>query len=77
VRRFRDHYGLKNGDRVLDVAAPRAFTLHDFKELLPGLNVTGLDISQYAIDNALESVKPHLQVGNARQLPYPDAPSTW
>jgi SAM-dependent methyltransferase len=72
VRRFRDHYGLKNGDRLLDVGCAKGFMLHDCKELLPGLNVTGLDISQYAIDNAIETVKPHLQVGNAKQLPYPD-----
>src|SRR5688500_5032017 len=40
VRRFRDHYGLKNGDRVLDVGCAKGFMLHDFKELLPGLNVS-------------------------------------
>jgi SAM-dependent methyltransferase len=72
VRRFRDHYGLRGGDSVLDVGCAKGFMLHDFKELLPGLTVAGLDISQYAIDNAQESVKPFLRVGNARELPYDD-----
>jgi SAM-dependent methyltransferase len=72
VRRFRDHYGLKNGDAVLDVGCAKGFMLHDFKELLPGLRVSGLDISKYAIDNAIETVKPNLRVGNAKELPYPD-----
>ena len=72
VRRFRDHYGLKDGDSVLDVGCAKGFMLHDFKEMLPGLSVAGLDVSEYAIENAMESVKPYLRVGNAKQLPYPD-----
>ena len=70
VRRFRDHYGLKPGDRVLDVGCAKGFMLHDFKELIPGLNVAGIDISEYAIAQANEEVKPFLGVGNAKELPY-------
>src|ERR1700753_1276314 len=58
VHRFRDHYRLKNGDSWLDVGCGKGFMLHDFKELLPGLDIAGIDISSYAIDNAKETVKP-------------------
>jgi ubiquinone/menaquinone biosynthesis C-methylase UbiE len=72
VRRFRDHYGLKPGDRVLDLGCAKGFMLHDLKELIPGLTVAGLDISEYAIANAKEEVKQYLRVGNAKELPYDD-----
>jgi ubiquinone/menaquinone biosynthesis C-methylase UbiE len=46
--------------------------LHDFKELMPSLTVAGIDISAYAIEHAIETVKPFLWVGNAKELPYGD-----
>ena len=32
----------------------------------------GIDVSDYAIENAVEDVKPSVQVGDARQLPFED-----
>ena len=43
-----------------------------FAESIPGLNIGGLDVSQYAINNAIEDAKPFLQVGNAQSLPWAD-----
>jgi ubiquinone/menaquinone biosynthesis C-methylase UbiE len=65
-------YGIKPGMRVLDVGSGKGFILHDFKEALPGLDVAGLDVSEYAIEHTMESVKPFCQVGTAAKLPYPD-----
>jgi SAM-dependent methyltransferase len=72
VRRLREHYDLAGDARILDVGCGKGFMLHDFKELLPGATIAGLDISQYAYDCALPSVKPLLRVGCASKLPYPD-----
>jgi len=72
VKRFRDYYGLADHDRVLDVGCAKGFLLHDFKELMPNLIISGIDISEYAIRHALETVKPFLSVGNAKELPYED-----
>lgn len=66
------HYGLKSGNRVLDIGCGKGFLLHDLIEALPGLEVTGLDVSSYAIEHSMPSVRSHLQVGNATALPYPD-----
>jgi ubiquinone/menaquinone biosynthesis C-methylase UbiE len=72
VKRFRDHYKLADDAGVLDVGCAKGFMLHDFKQLIPGLNIAGIDISQYGIDHAIETVKPYLRVGNAKELPYED-----
>lgn len=67
-----DHYGLKAGQRVLDVGCGKGFLLYDLTQAVPGLEVAGLDISQYAIDNAKEEVKPFLRQGEANKLPFAD-----
>ena len=72
VRRFAEYYHLSEDASVLDVGCGKGFMLHDFKELLPKLTIAGIDISQYAYDNALETVKPVLRVGDAKELPFPD-----
>lgn len=72
VRRFRDYYQLDGHANVLDVGCAKGYMLHDFKELMPDMTVAGIDISEYAIEHAMETVKPFLRVSNARELPYED-----
>lgn len=67
-----EHYGLKPGDRVLDVGCGKAFLIHDMKQALPGLDIVGVDISEYGLEHAKEEVKPYLQVANATSLPFED-----
>lgn len=67
-----DHYGLKSGDKVLDIGCGKAFILYEIMKEVPGIEVHGIDISQYGIDNAPEEVRPHLIHGTAAKLPYPD-----
>lgn len=67
-----DHYQLKSGDRVLDVGCGKGFLLYDLTQAVPGLEVAGLDVSEYAITHAHEPIRPRLQVGDARALPFQD-----
>jgi protein-L-isoaspartate(D-aspartate) O-methyltransferase len=67
-----DHYGLKAGDKVLDIGCAKGFLVHDFRQALPGLEAVGLDISEYAIANAMPDVRTFLRVGSAAELPYTD-----
>ena len=69
---FQSHFGLTADSRVLDVGCAKGFMLHDMAELIPGITVKGVDISGYAIDNAIEDMKPHVQVADARELPFED-----
>lgn len=72
VPAFQRHFGLAAGDRVLDVGCAKGFMLHDMAELIPGLAVEGIDVSEYAILHAIDDMKPFLHVGDARKLAYPE-----
>ena len=69
---FQAHWKLTSASSVLDVGCAKAFMIHDFAELIPGITVEGLDISEYAIQNAIEDMRPHVQVADANSLPYQD-----
>ena len=69
---FRDFYGLDENSRVLDVGCAKGFMLSDMMTMIPGITVAGIDISDYAIENAKEEVKPFVQVANAKSLPFDD-----
>lgn len=66
------HFGLKPGDKVLDVGCAKGFLVNDMVEALPGLEVYGLDISEYALMNCHENVVGRLHLGSADSLPFPD-----
>jgi ubiquinone/menaquinone biosynthesis C-methylase UbiE len=70
AKRMQEFYGLRAGHRVLDVGCAKGFLLYDLRQLVPGLEVAGLDISAYALQNAMESVRPYLLHGTADALPF-------
>ena len=67
-----DHYGLKAGDKILDIGCGKGFLLYDFTKILPGIEIYGIDVSNYAIQNSKEEIKDKLIYGNATSLPYED-----
>jgi ubiquinone/menaquinone biosynthesis C-methylase UbiE len=66
------YYELRPGYRILDVGCGKGYLLYEFTQVIPDIEIAGIDISAYAIENAKEEVKPFLQVGNAVELPYDD-----
>ena len=53
-------YGLRDGARILDVGCGKGFLLHEFKQLLPGADVVGFDVSKHGLADAPDAIKPHL-----------------
>jgi len=68
VKDIIKYYGLTPESKILDVGCAKGFTLFDFKKILPGIKICGIDISEYAIKNAMEEVKPYVSVGDAKNL---------
>jgi len=69
---FRDHWGLKPGDRVLDIGCAKGFLVKDLMQVCPGLEVFGIDISEYALTHCEPEVNGRLLIGNAAWLPFKD-----
>jgi len=72
VPAFQKQYGLTAQSSILDVGSGKGFMLHDFMELIPGITVAGIDISEYGVVHTLPDVKPYVQVANAKKLPFAD-----
>lgn len=65
-------YQLSEKSKVLDVGCAKGFFLHDLKEAIPGIEIHGVDISSYAIENCIETVSGEVKVGDARNLEFED-----
>lgn len=72
AERMAAHYGLKAGDSVLDVGCGKGYLLYELTQVVPGIEVAGLDISQYALADAKVEVAPFLHAGSAIALPFAD-----
>jgi len=69
---FQKHFSLTSSSSLLDVGCAKGFMLHDLEELIPDITVSGVDISDYAIEHAMEDVRSKVQVADARDLPFLD-----
>jgi len=67
-----ENYKIGKSSNVLDVGCAKGFFLYDLKLAFPGINITGVDISDYAVENSIPEIKPYLQVGNATKLLFED-----
>ena len=63
-------YSLSSESRILDVGCAKGFFLYDLLAALPGVGIQGIDISDYAIENSIETVRPFLSVAGADSLPF-------
>jgi cyclopropane fatty-acyl-phospholipid synthase-like methyltransferase len=66
------HFGLKAGDRVLDIGCGKGFLVKDLLKACPGLEAFGLDISEYALMHCEPEVIGRLHLGSCVKLPFPD-----
>ena len=72
AKAMAEHYGIKSGDKILDIGCGKGFLMYDFTQVIPGVEVYGLDISEYAKENAKEEIKNNITTGHAKQLPWED-----
>mgnify|MGYP001185841483 CR=1 FL=1 len=66
-------FNLKENDKFLDVGCAKGFLMHDINNLSSGkINVHGIEISDYAINLSMPSIKNKIIKGNCKKLPFGD-----
>ena len=53
---FKEHFNLDSSSSLLDVGCAKGFMLYDLIQIIPGITVSGVDISEYAIKNTIDSI---------------------
>jgi len=72
ARQINQVYQLPDSPKILDIGCGKGYLLFDFLKIIPNAEIYGLDISEYAIKNAKEEIKPLIHHGNATDLPWED-----
>lgn len=72
VKTFIEYWKIDSNTSILDVGCAKGFMLNDLQLKIPSLIIKGIDISEYAIQNSLDSVKKNLLVADAKNLPFED-----
>jgi ubiquinone/menaquinone biosynthesis C-methylase UbiE len=54
------------------VGCAKGFMLYDLIKAIPNIYARGIDISNYAISNCLDSVKNIVEVADAKKIPFKD-----
>ena len=65
-------YSLNDQSSILQIGCDKGFLLHEFLQICPDINIRGTEISDYAIDFALPSVKPFIKKAPFMELPFAD-----
>ncbi len=63
-----EHYGLEKGSKVLELGCAKGYLLIEFHKLK--MDVYGVDISKYAVDNAHSDIKDRLKIGRLADMNF-------
>ena len=64
------HYSLKQNAKILDIGCAKGFLLKEFKDILKKSTPIGIDISEYAVNNAHKKIKDNLIIANSVEIPF-------
>lgn len=72
VESMSKDYGLNDRSAVLQIGCEKGFLLHDFHEKCPNMKLRGYEMSEYAIQHAMPSIRPLILQGTYGKLPFAD-----
>ena len=72
AKNILEQYSLNDQSAILHIGSDKGFLLHDFLQLCPDIKVRGSEISDYAIDTTMPSVKSFIEKAPFTELPFAD-----
>jgi len=70
AEQIANHYSLNADSKILDVGCGKGYLLYEFTQAVPGISVSGIDISEYAIEHSKQEIRPFVQKASATKLPF-------
>ena len=61
-------YGLNDSSKFLHIGCEKGFLLNDLKNLFKDMNIFGVEISEYAVNNSMETVRSNIIQSNYLEL---------
>lgn len=68
AKKICDEYRLDNNSTFLHLNSEKGFLINDIGLIFPQMRVVGLESSQYAIDNSMQSIKKNIIKGDYKYL---------
>jgi SAM-dependent methyltransferase len=72
AKKIISHYKIPQNGSILHVSCEKGFLLHDMRGSAQSLNVFGTETSDYAIENAMDDIRNHVQKAPPTDLPFAD-----
>ncbi len=73
AKRIFEKYKLKKNAKILQVGCDKGFLLHDIKLLYPNAEVYGIELSNYAKNNSMKSIKKNIKIGSYTKFDFKDS----
>ena len=70
ARKIIKLFKLKNNSKFIDIGCAKGFLMHDIKTILPKIKIYGIDISKYAKQNSLLSVRKNIKIMNCKKINF-------
>lgn len=66
-----EEYSLDKNSSILQLGCEKGFLISDFKTLFPSINISGTEISEYAIANSMDNIKSNIvKVDSLSNIPF-------
>jgi len=72
AKNILEQHSLSGQSAILQIGSDKGFLLHEFLQICPDLKVRGTEVSDYAIECTMPSVKPYVEQAPFTNLPFED-----
>lgn len=70
AKNMAKEYRLTDQSSILQIGSDKGFLLHDLHTLYPKMKLRGTEVSDYAIEQTMASVKPYIRKAPFTELPF-------